>query len=172
MVYATELYHHGIKGMKWGVRRFQNKDGSLTPAGKKRYDDDAVGSSSNVEKTKTTIDKAFEQNIKTGKDKAPISAAEKITKESQKAIDNAAQLSNTISRVRKKNKNSTDTMTNEELQAAINRMRLEDTYRELSTKRIEEGKAKVADILSMTGNVVGIASATVGIIATVKKLKG
>lgn len=32
-----ELYHHGIKGQKWGVRRFQNKDGSLTPAGKKRY---------------------------------------------------------------------------------------------------------------------------------------
>ena len=31
------LYHHGIKGMKWGVRRFQNTDGSLTPAGKKRY---------------------------------------------------------------------------------------------------------------------------------------
>lgn len=34
-----ELYHHGIKGQKWGVRRFQNKDGSLTPAGKKRYDE-------------------------------------------------------------------------------------------------------------------------------------
>lgn len=32
-----ELYHHGTKGMKWGVRRYQNKDGSLTPAGKKRY---------------------------------------------------------------------------------------------------------------------------------------
>lgn len=32
-----ELHHHGIKGMRWGVRRFQNKDGSLTPAGKKRY---------------------------------------------------------------------------------------------------------------------------------------
>lgn len=31
------LAHHGIKGMKWGVRRFQKKDGSLTPAGKKRY---------------------------------------------------------------------------------------------------------------------------------------
>ena len=33
-----ELYHWGIKGMKWGVRRYQNEDGSLTAAGKKRYD--------------------------------------------------------------------------------------------------------------------------------------
>lgn len=32
----NELYHHGIKGQKWGVRRFQNKDGSLTLAGKNR----------------------------------------------------------------------------------------------------------------------------------------
>ena len=32
-----ELYHWGVKGMKWGVRRYQNKDGSLTPAGRKRY---------------------------------------------------------------------------------------------------------------------------------------
>lgn len=33
---ANELYHHGVKGQKWGVRRYQNKDGSLTSAGKKR----------------------------------------------------------------------------------------------------------------------------------------
>lgn len=35
--YPNELYHHGIKGQKWGIRRYQNEDGSLTAAGKKRY---------------------------------------------------------------------------------------------------------------------------------------
>lgn len=33
--YPDYLMHHGIKGMRWGVRRYQNKDGSLTNAGKK-----------------------------------------------------------------------------------------------------------------------------------------
>lgn len=39
------LYHHGIKGMRWGVRRYQNTDGSLTPAGKKRYSPQELGRS-------------------------------------------------------------------------------------------------------------------------------
>ena len=39
--YTDSLMHFGIKGQKWGVRRFEDSSGHLTPAGKRRYDDDA-----------------------------------------------------------------------------------------------------------------------------------
>lgn len=38
MNYTTYLVHHGIKGMRWGIRRYQNPDGSLTPAGQRRLE--------------------------------------------------------------------------------------------------------------------------------------
>ena len=37
---SDELYHHGIKGQRWGIRRYQNQDGSVTAAGALRYYDD------------------------------------------------------------------------------------------------------------------------------------
>lgn len=56
--YATaygsyELYHSGIKGMKWGIRRFQNEDGSLTEAGRERY----AKLAGKIEKQQRKIDK-------------------------------------------------------------------------------------------------------------------
>lgn len=55
------LTHWGIKGMKWGVRRFQNKDGGLTPAGKKRYSSDG---DSNDDSKKTTSSTPAKKTVK------------------------------------------------------------------------------------------------------------
>lgn len=48
------LVHHGILGMKWGIRRFQNKDGSLTAAGKKRAQQDSEEASDDYKKARTS----------------------------------------------------------------------------------------------------------------------
>lgn len=47
----NELYHHGIKGQRWGIRRYQNADGTLTPAGQKR----AVRQLNRIEKKKNAV---------------------------------------------------------------------------------------------------------------------
>lgn len=149
------LYHHGIKGMKWGERRFQKKDGSLTPAGKKRYSE--------------AIDKAFTPSIKGGKDKPNISPAEKITKESGKILDESSNIIDTASRRKRVDARS---LTDKELRDSINRMNLERQYSMLKQEQVSTGLSYTKDILGVVGSVVGIAGSAAAIVSTIKSLRG
>lgn len=74
-----ELYHHGTKGMKWGVRRYQNKDGSLTPAGRMRY-----GAGKAAEGVKNAVKGAIEKHKAK---KAAEKESERIEKLMKKPIN-------------------------------------------------------------------------------------
>lgn len=74
---SDELYHHGILGQKWGVRRYQNEDGTYTEAGKKRY-------GHNVEKN----DSVYKPTIYSKNNKGPAGKyVHKITKFMEKTMN-------------------------------------------------------------------------------------
>ena len=94
---GLELYHHGVKGMRWGVRRYQNKDGSLTAKGKKRADSKS-DSKPDKPKQKKTPQEIFKKAVGIGA-KAVLGFAKwKLTDDlffggaGQKAIQTAGRL--------------------------------------------------------------------------------
>jgi hypothetical protein len=74
---SNSLTHHGIKGQKWGIRRFQNKDGTLTAKGKKRYDHD---SSKPKSKHRIMLEENYKAEGKSQRE-AEIAAAKRIKTE-------------------------------------------------------------------------------------------
>ena len=173
--YSSELYHHGVKGMKWGVRRYQNKDGSLTSAGKRRGQHLKTEGSEDSSGTRKSS-KLFNQTIKNGKDKSNISPAEKIAKESEKSVDNATKIVGNVSKIkslRNNDRDSVKTMSNKELNDAINRLTLEKRYKDLveSSSNVSKGTEYVNSVLGIVGGVVGIAGSSLAIISTVKSLR-
>ena len=110
--------HYGIKGQKWGVRRFQNEDGSLTLEGKKRYGESAIGSA--FKKAAKATGQAAVKILKKAKDKV----AEKIDDK----LDDM----------------NPSRMSDQELRDKLNRLNMEKQYKqvlkELHTKPKKEHK--------------------------------
>lgn len=117
----NELQHWGVKGMKWGVRRYQNKDGTLTPAGKKRY----AAEMERLEKESKIL--ANKQRTKTQLDK--LDAKRREIEEQKKALKGEKpKIEKTVIKPEKKKLKD---LSNEELESAIARLKLEKSYKEL-----------------------------------------
>ncbi len=138
----NELYHHGILGQKWGVRRYQNADGSLTSAGKKRYGEDltqgknVLNSGSSIARESGNISKKIKTN--------------KTTSKAEKELSD---------------------MSDEELKAAVKRMNMEQQYVELSNKQVSRGRIDVQSSLEIAGSALTIAGSALSIAIAIDQLK-
>ena len=142
----SDLRHHGIKGQKWGVRRFQNKDGSLTGAGRKRYGTDDF---------KDALDKVNKADslIKTAKKYQ----AEKDHKEHKAYTD--------------KIKTDLSKMSDKELQQVVNRMNLEERYTQVMKSREKDaGESAVMKWLNVAGTVTTVSASAIAMAIQMKQL--
>lgn len=147
----NELYHHGIKGQKWGVRRYQNPDGSLTLAGKKRalkVQNDYTELSKNKKYHDKDGNLTYEGKKRALKMKEQYSS---ITGKSLRPFPNTSGLksSTSVKGESKVKPKSISEMSNKEIADKIERMRLENTLKSLTPEEISRGR-KLVDGLKDT----------------------
>lgn len=140
---TNELCHHGILGMKWGVRRYQNKDGSLTAAGRKR-----------AARLASEYSKVTGENISShkGSNSGNSSTGNNSSSNPQSSSGNHGGHSGGT--VKTSKLKSVSEMTNEELQNRIDRLRLEQAYASLNPRKVSTGEKIVKELKSSAISVV------------------
>lgn len=153
------IKHHGIKGMKWGVRRFQNADGSLTAAGRKRYDD-------GERESKGSSAEDYQKAIKK-------------TKAAGESVENIRKFNDDIKRIKdpameKRIRKSTEQMTDKELQQRVQRLNMEDNYTRMMMHReqLKQGEDYVNRVLDVSAVALRGATTALTIALLLKQLKG
>lgn len=135
---VNDLCHSGIKGMRWGVRRYQNPDGSLTAAGKKRYlnSDGTLTKKGEKYYTKEKERLQSEKKLLTAQKRSTnkLSKLEDMRKKNSDLKDEVDGKKKSVDEPVKSKRKSASDMDDKELQDKVNRLRNEDAYRDLSKK--------------------------------------
>lgn len=167
MIKQDELYHWGVKGMKWGVRRYQNKDGTLTSAGQKRYDRDQRENSGKKKGNKVgqaDPNRWVKEDMERSKRLADSS--KQLTNELKNANDKA------IKNAPKKQMDLSN-MSDKELRDQINRAFLEKQYNDMfNPPQVSKGREFAGKLLDSAGTALAITGSALGVALAIKELKG
>lgn len=180
MIKLNNLQHHGIKGQKWGVRRFQNKDGSLTNAGKKRYNDNSdytYGKDHGTKQIKVTRSSNISNVSKSEAKKPKASDYESASKKAK----NIGDIVDTAKKIKKDSETKSyekelrsklSQMSDKDLQQAVNRLNMEERYTQVmkQRKQLEAGKDKVDAFLEAAGSAAAGAATALAIMASITQL--
>lgn len=177
----NQLYHAGVKGMKWGVRRYQNKDGTLTDAGKKRYARDAR--EKEFDKYDEESGKYYKQSKKNGRTDLTADAkryAKEDMERTKRLTDASSHMTNELKRINDKSIKDTPKktmdlsgMSDKELRDQINRAFLEKQYNDMfAPQKTSKGKEYAGKVLETGGSVLAVTSSALGIALAIKELRG
>lgn len=175
------LIHWGKKGMKWGVRRYQNKDGTLTDAGRKRYARDAREKEFN--KYDKEAGKYYRTSKKNGRTDLDADANRYVTEDLQRTkslAESGQRLSGDLKRVTDKSiKNAPKTrldlskMTDKELRDQINRELLERQYNDVfNPPQVSKGKERASQMLETAGDVLAVTGSALAVALSIRALTG
>lgn len=177
----NELYHYGKKGQKWGVRRYQNEDGTLTEAGKKRYARDAKEKGYNKQDEdgtyyKTSGKKNRREDLDVDADryvKEDLERSKRLAEASSHMTNELNKANDRSIRNNPKTKLDLSEMSDKELRDEINRAYLERQYNDLfAPQKSTKGREYAGKIIETTGTVLSITGTALGIALAIKDLRG